>query len=66
MRWWPRIYAGDDRRPRYRPAISLLAGLMLLFSGAPSTVYVLPDMHRLLLSVYIREGGKAGADGSII
>ena len=34
-----------------RLAISLPAGLMLPFSGAPNAVYGLPDMCRLLLSV---------------
>ncbi len=45
-----------------RLAISLLAGLMLPFSGAPNAVYGLPDMYRLLLSVCSREGGESGAE----
>ncbi len=43
-------------------AISLLAGLMLPFSGAPNAVYGLPDMYRLLLSVCSREGGESSAE----
>ena len=39
-----------------RLAISLLAGLMLPFSGAPNAVYGLPDMYRLLLSVVLPRG----------
>lgn len=45
-----------------RLAISLLAGLMLPFSGAPNAVYGLPDMYRLLLSVCSREGGGSSAE----
>ena len=45
-----------------RLAISLLAGLMLPFSGAPNAVYGLPDMYRLLLSVCSREGGESSAE----
>ena len=45
-----------------RLAISLLAGLMLPFSGAPNAVYGLLDMCRLLLSVCSREGGESGAE----
>ena len=45
-----------------RLAISLLAGLMLPFSGAPNAVYGLPDMYRLLLSACSREGGESGAE----
>ena len=42
-------------------AIALLAGLMLPFTGAPSAVYGLPDVHRLPLSACFREGGESGA-----
>ena len=48
--------------PGTRLAISLLAGLMLPFSGAPNAVYGLPDMYRLLLSACSREGGESSAE----
>ena len=48
--------------PGTRLAVSLLAGLMLPFSGAPNAVYGLPDMYRLLLSVCSREGGESSAE----